>query len=319
MTVLHVDSAAADEQRRTRLFAGDLFVYSPTPHSIELAEFARVMAERAFAPHFPPDAQHHLTGPAYVSVLAGLKPRFTNHPRCKELVRGVLADLGADLDRTYFDVPRLRTMTSEYLNAGLTLQFAPHRDTWFSAPLAQINYWLPVYEVEQANVMAFHQRYFATAVRNSSAGYDYADWVRRGRAAAVRQITAETRRQPRLEQQIDREPELRVLTPPGGLLVFSGAQLHSTVPNTSGRTRFSIDFRAVHLTDLTTGAGAPNVDAACRGSSLGDFLRAADLAPLPRELVRAFEATGPGTPVSVPAPARPTPPGPRPRPSDGRS
>ena len=46
-----------------KLFAGDLFVYSPTPHSTALVDFAREMAEDAFAPHFPPDAQHHLAGP----------------------------------------------------------------------------------------------------------------------------------------------------------------------------------------------------------------------------------------------------------------
>nr|MDT0658351.1 hypothetical protein [Micromonospora sp. DSM 115978] len=319
MTVLHIDSTVADEERRRKLFDGDLFVYSPTPHSAELAAFARRMAEQAFAPHHPPTAQHHLTGQSYVSVLADLKPAFINHPRCKELVRGVLADLGADLTRTYFDVPRLRTMTSDYLNAGLTLQFEPHRDTWFSAPLAQVNFWLPVYEVDQANVMAFHQRYFDVAVRNSSADYDYAEWVRHGRTAAAQQVTTETRPQPRPRQEIEREPELRVLTPPGGLLVFSGAHLHSTVPNTSGRTRFSIDFRAVHLADVETRTGARNVDSACRGSSLGDFLRAADLSPLPADLVRTYQAAGPGAPVSVPAPARPVPPGPRPRPSGGRS
>ena len=36
--------------------------------------------------------------------------------------QATVADLGADINETYFDVPRLRSMTSEYLNAGLTLQ-----------------------------------------------------------------------------------------------------------------------------------------------------------------------------------------------------
>ena len=46
------------------------------------------MTEEAFAPYFPPDAQHHLDGRAYVDVLASLKPTFINHPRSKELVGG---------------------------------------------------------------------------------------------------------------------------------------------------------------------------------------------------------------------------------------
>ncbi|HEY0698634.1 MAG TPA: hypothetical protein VGD43_12590, partial [Micromonospora sp.] len=289
MAVVYFDSPMSDDERRRRLFGGDLFVYSPTPHSLALVAFAREMVEEAFAPHFPPDAQHHLSGPDYVDVLAGLKPEFINHPRSAELVRGVLADLGADPEQTYFDVPRLRTMTSGYLNAGLTLQFQPHRDTWFSAPMSQLNFWIPVYDVAEANVMAFHPAYFGTGVRNSSRNYDYAEWVAYGRTAAAQQVETETRPQPELEQAIELEPDLRVITPPGGVLVFSGAQLHTTVPNTSGRTRFSIDFRVVNRRDVEQRAGAVNVDSECTGTTLGAFRRSTDLSGLPEELIADYD------------------------------
>lgn len=280
MTVLYFDAPMPDEERRSRLYAGDLFVYPASPHSMALVAFAREMIERAFAPHPPELAQHHLDGPEYVAILARLKPDFINHPRSIDLVRGIVADLGADPAETYVDVPRLRTMTSDYLNAGLTLQFSPHRDTWFSAPMAQLNVWLPIYEVAADNVMAFHPAYFSTPVRNSSRHYDYADWVATGRVAAAQQVETETRPQPRLEEEVPLEPDLRVITPPSGLLIFSGAQLHTTVPNTSGRTRFSIDFRLVNGRDVACGVGARNVDSACSGTTLGDFRRVSDLAPL---------------------------------------
>lgn len=289
MTVIYFDSPISDEERRRKLFAGDLFVYSPTPHSLELRDFAREMAEEAFAPYFPPDAQHHLAGQAYVDVLAKLKPTFINHPRSKKLVAGILGDLGIDLEQAYLDVPRLRTMTSEYLNAGLTLQFESHRDTWFSAPFSQTNYWIPVYDVEETNAMAFHPRYFSEGVRNSSRIYNYAEWVANSRAAAATQVEAETRKQPEAEQEIEREPDVRVITPPGGILIFSGAQLHTTVPNTSGKTRFSIDFRVVNRQDVETHAGAANVDSECTGTNLGDFLRATDLETLPGELIGEYD------------------------------
>lgn len=289
MTVVYFDSPMTDDDRRQKLFGGDLFVYSPTPGSRELCAFAREMAEEAFAPYSPPDAQHHMATQAYVDVLAKLKPTFINHPRSKELVAGILADLRVDLAQAYLDVPRLRTMTSEFLNAGLTLQFESHRDTWFSAPFSQINYWIPVYEVEETNAMAFHPRYFANGVRNSSHVYNYAEWVAYGRAAAAEQVETETRQQPEAEQEIEREPDIRVIPPPGGILLFSGAQLHTTVPNTSGKTRFSIDFRVVNRRDVETRAGAANVDSECTGTNLGDFLRATDLSHLPGELVQSYD------------------------------
>ena len=72
------------------------------------------------------------------------------------------------------------------------------------------------------------------------------------------------------------------------MLIFSAAQLHSTVPNTTGRTRFSIDFRTVNIDDLLERRGARNVDAECTGTTLGDFMRASDLAPLPDEIIDSY-------------------------------
>ena len=83
----------------------------------------------------------------------------------------------------------------------------------------------------------------------------------------------------------------QVITPPGGILIFSGAQLHSTVPNTSGTTRFSIDFRVVNRRDVETHTGAANVDSECTGTNLGDFMRAADLKRLPDELIREYDTS----------------------------
>jgi hypothetical protein len=286
--VIYFDSPMPDDERRAKLFQGDLFVFSATPRSSALVDYARQLSEEAFAPYTPAEAQHHLDHQTYVDVLAKLKPTFINHPHCKELVAGILADLGVDMDQTYFDVPRLRTMTSDYLNAGLTLQFETHRDTWFSAPFCQVNWWMPVYDVAEENVMAFHPRYFSAATRNSSRVYDYFEWVKTGRSAAAEQVDVETRQQPELEEPIEMEPDIRVITPPGGVLMFAGAQLHTTVPNTSGRTRFSIDFRTVNRRDVETGNGAANVDSACTGTNLGDFLRATDLVSLPQESIDSY-------------------------------
>ena len=286
MGTIYVDSPLADNERRRLLYAGELFVFSPGKSSGELCNLARDMAEEAFAPHDPPVAQDNMPPEEYARVLADLKPRFIHHPQAKELIRGMFTELGCDVERTYFDVPRLRTMAhGDYMRAGLALQFHPHRDTWFSAPYAQLNWWLPVYPIESENSMAFHQRYFAEPVKNSSSIYDYDEWNRTGRQQAAQQIKEETRKQPEAEEELELTPDVRVVSPVGGALVFSGAQMHSTVPNTTRRTRFSIDFRTVNLDDLVNGTGAPNVDSECTGTTLGDFLRASDLAPLPEEII----------------------------------
>jgi ectoine hydroxylase-related dioxygenase (phytanoyl-CoA dioxygenase family) len=55
-------------------------------------------------------------------------------------------------------------------------------------------------------------------------------------------------------------PEVPVLIEPGDLLCFSGAHLHASRPNRTGRTRLSIDTRIVEGGDLRAGKGPANVD-----------------------------------------------------------
>ena len=53
MTGIFFDSNANDTERRSRLFGGDVFVYSPRPATLALIDFARELIEEAFAP-LPP-------------------------------------------------------------------------------------------------------------------------------------------------------------------------------------------------------------------------------------------------------------------------
>src|SRR5207302_1148262 len=203
--------------------------------------------------------------------------------------------LGCNISQTYFDVPRIRTMAhGQFLKAGLAYQFHPHRDTWYAAPSCQVNWWLPLYEVRPDNTMAFHPRYWSQPVRNSSGDYNYNEWKQKCRPLAAQQIRADTRKQPKAEEQIELDPQVRLVCKVGAIVLFSAAQLHSTVPNTSGYTRYSLDFRTVHFDDVVTLTGAPNVDSACTGTTLGDFLRARDLSRLPAETIAMYDDATPG-------------------------
>jgi hypothetical protein len=290
MNAVYLDAKMSDDARRRALYDGQLFLYSPTPASLELVRLARQMAEDAFAPLDPQAAQFSLKVEKYVEILAALKPKFIHQPRCKELLPRILGELGCDLTKTYFDVPRLRTATSDnYLTSGIAYAFHPHRDTWYSAPMCQINFWMPVYDIEPDNSMAFHLRYWGRAVRNGSAEYNYAEWNRMSRQSAAEHIKTDTRKQPRPEEPLELDPQVRLICPPGGIIVFSGAHLHSTVPNTSGQTRYSIDFRTVHLDDVLSESGAANVDSACTGTTMGDYLRGTDLAHLPGDVIARYD------------------------------
>ena len=289
MNTIYVDPSFDDDLRRDELYRGQLVVYGATTHSLALIDLAKALIREAFGSRDPERAQHEMPVEEYAAVLAALKPKFIHHPESKECIRGILRDLGCDLDKTYFEVPRLRTATSDnYLTTGIAYAFHPHRDTWYGAPQCQLNFWLPVFDIESNRAMAFHPRYWSAGVRNGSHAFNYSEWTG-SRFNGAPHLKQESRVQPHADVELELEPQIRVVTPVGGLLVFSAAQMHSTVPNDTGLTRFSIDFRTVHLDDVTSFRGAPNVDSACTGTSLVDFERASDRAPVPAELVALYE------------------------------
>jgi hypothetical protein len=290
MTSVIVDPNFTDDQRRERLYAGDIVVHTGSPALRGLVDFTRQLVEAAFDPLDPETAQYEMEVESYAGVLARLKPEFIHHPESKRHLRAVLEEHGCDPELTYFDVPRLRTSTSDdYLTTGIAYAFHPHRDTWYSAPMMQVNWWLPVYDVHPDNVVAFHPQYFDQPVRNGSSSYNYYRWNRDSRALAAQQIGTDTREQPKPEEPIALDPQIRPVPPVGGMMVFSGAQLHSSVPNTSGRTRISIDFRTVHRTDVETRRGAPNVDSHCTGTTMRDYLRVSDLERLPADVIAPYD------------------------------
>jgi hypothetical protein len=289
MNSIYFDSPFDDDKRRNELYKGQLFVYSPTPSTLAFIEFAREMIRDAFAGFDPITAQYHIKVEDYAAILSKLKPAFIHHPRSKEFVRAILSERGCNPDETFFDVPRMRSSTSDdFLTSGIAYAFHPHRDTWYSAPMCQINWWLPIFEVEPGNVMAFHPHYFSKPIENGSNKYNYQQWNETSRQEAAKHIKNDTRVQPKPEEEMLLDPQLRVVTPPGGMIAFSAAQMHSSVPNATGKTRFSIDFRTVNIADIEEMLGATNIDSKCTGTTMIDYLQASTLNHVPDEIIRKY-------------------------------
>lgn len=287
---IFIDSKMSDDDRRRELYQGAIFAHSPSANAVKLCALARALAEEAFSPLDPREVQGSLSAERTAEILSVLKPRFIHHPAAKEYIQGMLSELGCDPAKTYFDVPRLRTaFPGDYLKSGIAYAFHPHRDTWYSAPLCQINWWMPVYPISSENCMAIHPHYWTHSVRNSSSEYNYHQWNRESRQVAAQHIKMDTRVQPRPDEPVELEPQIRLICEPAGVYQFSAAQLHSTVPNTSKMTRYSIDFRTVHADDVWSRAGAPNIDSACTGTSLGDFLKVKDLSHLQPDALALYE------------------------------
>jgi hypothetical protein len=304
MNTLYVDPAFDEAERRGRIYDGQIMLLGPTESSQRVVAHAREMLEAAFPGVDPCVAQHLMRVEEFANVLIALKPSFIHHPESWGSIAAMLIERGYDPETTYLDVPRLRISTSGgYLTSGVAYAHHPHRDTWWSAPLQQINWWMPLYDFASESAMAFHPRYWATGVVNDSSLFNYSDWNGNQRKNAAQHVKSDTRWQPHALEKLELQPELRIVCAPGAALAFSGAQLHSTVANTSGRTRYSIDFRTVDIDDVIGGRGAPNVDSAPSGTSLRDFKRLSDGTRVPEEVAGRFDSgsANPDSLVFVPA------------------
>lgn len=301
---IFIDSKINDDGRRMELYQGEIFCHAPSANALRLCQLAQEMIETAFGSLNPGEVQDTMSAEQCAEILSVLKPRFIHHPNAKECIQGMLAELGCDLEKTYFDVPRLRTaFPGDYLKSGIAYAFHPHRDTWYSAPFCQINWWMPVYPINSENCMAIHPHYWDQPIRNGSSGYNYHQWNLESRQNAAQHVKSDTRIQPKPEEPVELDPQFRLICEPGAAYQFSAAQLHSTVPNTSGLTRYSIDFRTVHLDDVWTRTGAPNIDSACTGTTMGDYLKGTDFSQLPAEAIALYQD---GTEIVYRATARTT-------------
>jgi len=272
-----------DDQRRSSVFSGNLFVYSPRATTLALAAAARSVLQLTFGPE-PESAQQRRSEGEFIALFneAGESLRqVTLH-----LATVVIADFGCNPATTFVGPPYLVATTGMgFLAHGLGLPHHPHRDTWYAASKCQINWWIPLEDLDASASFAFHPVYWDIPVHNTSANFDYQQWQGVGTGHGGAQASA-CLTQPRPTVPIDLTPEIRISCPAGSVIVSSAAQLYSAVPNETARTHFSVHFDVVSQADLEAGNGAENLDANPQGTPLATFVRCSDLSPLPNDLVR---------------------------------
>ena len=257
-----------DADARATLFTGALLVRRQSPPMARLVEHLGHMAANAFHPHDPLVAHDSYDTDAYLTRLKALRAAVRQDTGVASLFQKLLVDLGADLEDTFSDRLNLRLVPPNAEYQGRPADpLAPHRDTWGSNVMAQLNLWAPLAPVDADATMAIFPGRWARPTDNDSAGWDL-EALRRDRAGYPRLPVA--------TGGIDDDP-LPVPIDPGDILVFSGAHLHaSRMARTDGPARVSFDFRVVMLSDVREGRGAPDIDGAAPNKAPEWFTRPTD-------------------------------------------
>ncbi|WP_090535106.1 hypothetical protein [Paraburkholderia sartisoli] len=268
---LHVNQARNHLNLRDAIYFGAIFLETQLKAAQDLRAFAAQSISQVLGADGDPLTLHtQVPVKEFVEIVSGIKGRFTNSDEVKEIIRAFIVELGEDPAEYLFDVPRLRVVPHyDYLHAGVSYAYKLHRDTWYGSVQCQLNTWMPVYGVTPEQTMLINPEYFSLPVKNSSVDWQLTEWINNERWKASQALTEETRVHPIPLEDVPSANELRIGLNGGEMMMFSGAHLHGTVPNRTEETRFSVDFRLMHLEDLKSGRGANNVDNGCPDPEAG--------------------------------------------------
>ncbi|MEM9027587.1 MAG: hypothetical protein AAGC70_04385 [Pseudomonadota bacterium] len=268
------------------IFSGHLVLISDQPAIDALCHRARQILSDVFDVADAFEAATILTPDQFRKAAAAARKAVRTDAEIHRKWSDTLRLVGYHDEEVYCDRMSLRVVPGrDEARSRFYRPLPPHRDTWGSGILAQVNWWLPLYPLAADRTMWIWPQAFSAPVANTSADWDYDELVRK--KTPDYPLLPEATEQPSSDG-------LPVLIEPGTLLAFSGAHMHAST-HTSRLTRFSLDTRSVWMPDVTANRGAPDVDHSGRPANWAMFERgsfAADPRPEPAPRAEAREPDG---------------------------
>jgi hypothetical protein len=278
MIVLRHDLPASNAVLRQALYDGDVFLLPPTPASRALVADAVALIEEELGRDGPTrEAQFRLGDGEFFERVGRLRKKLYTEAPYHSAVRSLVAELGFDPARLAFDPIRLRVVAHRgHENPRAAPIYYAHRDTWYAHSQAEITWWVPLHDVTEEETFVFYPDYFRSPVSNNSECFDYDQWTRHGASLRIGWQSPDhgvKHLYPGHTGTLEPGRMLGFAARAGDIVLFAGAHFHQTRGNTTGRTRFSLDFRTVDLDDHEKGHGAPNTDNRSTGSALRDYVK----------------------------------------------
>ena len=129
---------------------------------------------RGVRPHAPPAAQESYDRAEFLARAAARRRSFMRDTEVRAAFQAVIESLGLDPAATCADRLILRLQPSGDTHRGRRVRYLPpHRDTWGSNVMAQINLWGPVFPLEPGATMVIWLTLFGRPVPNTSADWDF--------------------------------------------------------------------------------------------------------------------------------------------------
>ncbi len=260
MNIIHSKSPLSDKDRAETNFNGDLIIYQNIAAMHELIAYADQHLRAALDGIEPPEAQDHFSPDDFLKRTTEVQAHFRNSQVAKDLFFTVLEQCGVDLNGTYYDHFPMRIVPFDKSYDGAQCGIiGHHRDSWGSNIHSQINWWAPLYELEEDRTIAVYPDYWENPIENNTATWRHADYLKM-RKEAVKELEVSYPSAPSPQASVDESGVFKAILNPGDVLSFASTHLHASVPNTTKFTRYSVEMRTINKADLTENREAPNVD-----------------------------------------------------------
>jgi hypothetical protein len=275
MTRVLRERPSTDGALRQALYDGSVLLLPPTAASLALVELTTALLRESLGDD-PRRAHERFSDEDLFRRIGALRRELYFSAAAHDHVVSIGNDTGFPFGEAALDPARLRTIVHGACdNPRAAPAYFPHRDTWYGHPSCVVTIWVPLDDLLEQETFVFYPERFRAAVPNDSEAFDYDAWVAGGDSLKIGwqdRNASLTAHYPGVTTRESYGAPFGFSCKRGEILLFAGAQLHQTLPQRAGKTRFSLDARLVHLADERSGRGAPNVDGRARGSALRDYL-----------------------------------------------
>lgn len=272
MNILQSSPAVSTDELRKKIYSGAIYKNNSSKESNELTQAVLAIVQEKCGNDYR--FIHSRPQEEAFRLIYEMKNRVYKNSELLFLLQNFLLQSGLiDPEAEYYiDPPRLRVILHEgHLNHKTKIAYAAHRDTWYANSQSQINIWLALHDVSEIETLSFFPDYFDQPVTNDSAKFNYDRWI--SEVGFGNSQSGNTNFYPTAVPILPEIKQASFSVSASEPILFSASHLHASNPNSSGLTRFSIDFRFVHAADHEQGLGAPNKDNASSGSALKDYLK----------------------------------------------
>jgi hypothetical protein len=246
------------------IYRGAILRRAATADSVAIAEYLEWRISQISNADLDLVRLYELNDTAFAKIASAGRRAILKDPLVRRYIGQLLQELHSDMTSVRVDAPILRLHLPGSQDPALK-SICTHRDTWYCASGAQVNWWFALHDIPNGSGIGFFLDHFLSPVENNSHEFNL------DTEAAAFKVLGLGRFRTQIVPLVDiRAVPTEFPVRKGEVLLFSANHLHTTMVG-SNFSRASLDFRSVDAKHHMEGAGAMKIDAFATGCNVDSY------------------------------------------------